>query len=80
MEATESGFAKYAVDANLFRLESLIVTRLKRATNRNNVGGKVSPQGGKTLGGETSGGKKTGGEHRDGNFRGGKTLESLTVP
>ena len=28
---------KYAVDANLFRLESSILTRVKRATNRNNV-------------------------------------------
>ena len=31
------GFAKYAVDASLFRLESSILTRVKRATNRNNV-------------------------------------------
>ena len=30
-------YAKYAVDANLFRFESLILTRAKRATNRNNV-------------------------------------------
>ena len=29
--------AKYAVDANLFRLESSILTRAQRATNRNNV-------------------------------------------
>ena len=33
--------AIYAVDANLFRLESLILTRVKRATNRNNVGGNI---------------------------------------
>ena len=39
------GFAKYAVDANLFRLESPILTRAKRATDRNNVGGEVSLQG-----------------------------------
>ena len=31
------GFAKYAVDANLFRLESSILTQAKRATSRNNV-------------------------------------------
>ena len=37
--------AKYAVDTNLFRLESQILMREKRATNRNNVGGEVSPQG-----------------------------------
>ena len=29
--------AKYAVDANLFRVQSSILTRTKRATNRNNV-------------------------------------------
>ena len=34
--------AKYAVDANLFRLESSILTRAKRLTNRNNVGGEYS--------------------------------------
>ena len=34
--------AKYAVDANLFRLKSSILTRAKRATNRNNVGGNIS--------------------------------------
>ena len=34
--------AKYAVDVNLFRLESPIITRAKRATNRNNVGGEHS--------------------------------------
>ena len=33
---------KYAVDTNLFRLESSILTRAKRATNRNNVGGEHS--------------------------------------
>ena len=36
---------KYAVDANLFRLESPILTRAKRATNRNNVGEKCRPMG-----------------------------------
>ena len=35
-------YAKYAVDANLFRLESSILTRAKRATNRNTVGGECS--------------------------------------
>ena len=34
--------AKYAADVNLFRLESSILTRVKRATNRNNVGGEHS--------------------------------------
>ena len=34
---TKPGFAKYAVDANLFPLESSILTRVKRATNQNNV-------------------------------------------
>ena len=50
-----SPYAKYAVDVNLFRLESPILTRVKRATSRNEVGGKMSPQWRKTLGGETSG-------------------------
>ena len=45
------GFAKYAVDANLFRLESSILTRAKRATNRNNVA--TEKRGGR---GEFSGG------------------------
>ena len=44
------GFAKYAVDAKLFRLESTILLRAKRATNRNNiatenVGGGNFPEG-----------------------------------
>ena len=55
--------AKYAVNANLFGLESPIVTRAMWATNRNNVrgeGGEVSPQGWKTLGDETSGGETQG--------------------
>ena len=30
---------KYAIDASLFRLESSILTRAKRSTNRNYVGG-----------------------------------------
>ena len=34
---TKPGFAKYAVDANLLKLESSILTRAKRATNRNNA-------------------------------------------
>ena len=34
--------AKYAVDANLFRLDSSILTRAKRAKIRNNVGGEYS--------------------------------------
>ena len=50
--------AKYAVDANLFRLESPILTRAKRATNWNSAGGEVSHQGWKTLGRETSGGER----------------------
>ena len=46
--------AKYAVDANLFRLESWL-TRAKRATNRNNVGGEHSWEeytGVKSFGGD----------------------------
>ena len=35
--ATKTGFAKYAVHANLFPLESSILTRAKRASNRNNA-------------------------------------------
>ena len=53
--------AKYTVDANLFRLESPIITRAKRATNRNNVGGKVSHPRVKNPRGETSGEEKPGG-------------------
>ena len=45
---------KYAVDANLFQLESSILTRAKRATNRNNVGGEHSV--GEYTGVERSGG------------------------
>ena len=51
--------AKYAVDMNLFRLESSILTRSKRATSRKNVGG------------EHSVGEYTGVEHYEGNFPGG---------
>ena len=32
---------KYAVDANLFPLESSILTRAKRVTSRNNIGGNI---------------------------------------
>ena len=53
------GFAKYAVDTNLFRLVSSILTRAKWATNRNNVGG------------EHSLGEYTGMERAGGNFPGG---------
>ena len=62
-------YEKYAVDVNLFQLECPILTRAKRATSRNNVGGEVSLQGWKTLRGE-----KPRGEHRGGNYRGGKAL------
>jgi len=34
---TKPGFAKYAVDANLFPLESSMLAQAKRATNRNNA-------------------------------------------
>ena len=34
---TKPGFAKYVVDTNLFSLESSILTRAKRARNRNNA-------------------------------------------
>ena len=53
--------AKYAVDVNLFRLESPIITRAKRATNRNNVGGESVPPRVKNPRGETSGEEKPGG-------------------
>ena len=46
---------KYAIDANLFRLESPILTRAKRAINRNNVGGEVP--WGEVSGGNCPGGK-----------------------
>ena len=45
------GFAKYAVDANLFRLESSILTRAKRAANRNNVATEKRGGGGNFPGG-----------------------------
>ena len=51
--------AKYAVDMKLIRLESSILTRAKRATNRNNVGGNI-PGGTNRVGtfrGEFSGGE-----------------------
>ena len=54
--------AKYTIDANLFRLESPILTRAKRATNRNKVRGEVSPQGWKNIGG----GKLPWGKNRGG--------------
>ena len=44
------GFAKYAVDANLLRLESSIITGAKRATNRNNVA--TEKREGRFYGGE----------------------------
>ena len=40
------GSAKYAVDANLFRLEPSILLRAKRATNWNNVGTEKLGEGG----------------------------------
>ena len=43
---TKPGFAKYAVDSNLFPLESSILTRAKRATNRNNAATDVERSGG----------------------------------
>ena len=46
--------AKYAVDVNLFRLESSILTRAKQPTNRNNVRGEHSL-------GEYSGVERSGG-------------------
>ena len=49
--------AKYAIDANLFRLESSILTRARRVANRNNVGGEHSL--GAYTGVERSGGKYT---------------------
>ena len=46
------GFAKYAVDENLFRLESSILTRAKPATNRNNVATEKRRGGGEFSVGE----------------------------
>ena len=61
--------AKYAVEAILFRLESSILMQAKRATNRNNVGGKY-------LGGELPvGGSNRGGNVREGIVHGGKFPE-----
>ena len=60
--------AKYAVDVNLFRLESSILTRAKRATNRNNVGGEHSLE------------EYTGVERSGRNFPGGVCLEPLKTP
>ena len=45
------GFAKYDVDTNLFRLESSILTRAKRATNWNNVATEKRGGGGIFRGG-----------------------------
>ena len=47
--------AKYVVKVNLFRLESLILMRTKRATNRNNVGGRGTFLGGIYRGGKFRG-------------------------
>ena len=54
--------AKYAVDANLFRLKSSILTRAQRATDRNNV---VTE---KRVGGEHSLGEYTGVEYSGGEY------------
>ena len=68
---TKPGFAKYAVDANLFPLESSILTRAKRATNRNNAAKNQKNirffRGGTFLGGIC----------RGGTFRGGDCLEPI---
>ena len=50
-----SGFAKFAVVANLLKLESSILPRAKRATNWNNVAKEKRGEGG----GEFSGGEHT---------------------
>ena len=60
--------AKYAVDANLFRLESSILTRAKRATNRNNIGVR-----------DHSLVEYTGVERSGGNFPGGSTPRTVTL-
>ena len=77
--------AKYAVDANLFRLESPMLTRAKRTTSLNNGGG------GKCLGGIARGGNVRegifhgdvpGGESAGGNCRGLSILEpsKISIP
>ena len=57
---TEPGFAKYAVDANLLKIESSILTRAKQATNQNNAAKNQKNirffQGGTFLGGLYRGG------------------------
>ena len=62
-EILVSCLAKCALEANLFRLESSILTRAKRATNLNNVGGRDIP--GNIIGWNVPGGT----------FRGGVYLE-----
>ena len=63
---SKPGFAKYAVDANLFPLESSNLTRAKRATNRKNI---------RFFRGETF----LGGIYRGGTFRGGDCLGCVTM-
>ena len=64
--------SKYAVDANLFRLESSILTRAKRATNQNNLEGEHSL-------GEYTGVERSGGNVPGGIFRGGVHLEPFVL-
>ena len=62
------------LSANLFRLESSILTRAKRATNRNNVATeKRRDLEGKSPAGKIPSGEKTGGEKTLGNDLGEKT-------
>ena len=65
------GYAKYAVDANLLKLESSILTRAKRATNRNNAA--KNQKNLRFFGGGTF----LGGIYRGGTFRGGVYLEPI---
>ena len=62
---TKPAFAKYAVDANLFPLVSSILTRVKRATNRNNAATNRKKTFG-FFGGEHSLGEYTGVERSGG--------------
>ena len=68
------------LSANLFRLQSSVLTRAKRATKRNNVGGEASPQDEKSLRGKLPGDKKPVGNTGVGTSgEGGKALSPLCV-
>ena len=75
---TKHGFTKYTVDANLFPLESSILTRAKRATNRKNRGGNCpwgNNPGGNCLWEEITGWEMSGREFSMGEVPGGENAE-----